>query len=122
MGLVAFAQEVRDSRGRAIPLGMYLLCYAVQPAIKEHRGTSEFRDMVLLLPAQEFPIPARPEAIVDASRRVSGTGHPAVLALVPAQMTGDFPRLTRTISGRLVLEVRSGGLVLGLDLSGGPQP
>jgi hypothetical protein len=110
----------RDYKDQAIPAGVYSLVYAVQPAIKEHRGVSEFRDVLLAVPLSEGAPPGRrdlPQAVA-ASLRASGTSHPAVLALFPAGSAGRPARITNGPRDTLVLEFRAGKVAIGLAVSG----
>ncbi|MEP6767900.1 MAG: hypothetical protein ABJC61_04480 [Acidobacteriota bacterium] len=122
VGVIDFSAAWTDSRVQAIPAGAYALVYAVQPAIKEHRGVSEIRDVLVLVPAHEFAVSAGVDSVVAASRRVAGTGHPAVLALLPPPSIPDPPRVVREDGGRLVLEVLAGGIPMALILSGAANP
>jgi hypothetical protein len=87
--------------------------------MKEHRGVSAFRDFLLLV-APGAVRKAEPDltALLAASERVSGTAHPAVLALYPVLAGSPLPRFTRPTSDVGVLEVRSGGLSFGLLIEG----
>ena len=85
-GVLRVKRPLIDARGREIPPGEYELVYRVQPALKEHVDTTEFRDFLLL----------RRE---DAK---SGE-HPLVLAMVPA--TGEVGSGPRFLEGDpLVIE------------------
>jgi hypothetical protein len=108
-----------DFRDQTIAPGSYELRYAAQPVMKEHRGVSEFRDFVLLVAPGALRTKTRdPAELQIASRRVSGTAHPAVLALYPVALQEALPRLARRQGGVLVLEVRAGWLSLGLVIEG----
>jgi hypothetical protein len=113
-----------DYRDQPIPAGTYALLYAVQPAIKEHRGVSEFRDVLLVIPARDAAGPVHTGDLsraVAASRGVSGTSHPAVLALFPAGRAGPLPRVTEAPRGGRILEVLAGGaggIPVGIAVSG----
>ena len=114
----------RDYRDQPIPAGTYALLYAIQPAIKEHRGVSEFRDVLLVVPARDAALTPRTGDLaraVAASRGVSGTSHPAVLALFPAGRAGPLPRDTEGPRGGRILEVLAGGaggIPVGIVVSG----
>src|SRR5688572_16022710 len=62
LGRIRFHDAWRDYRGQEVPAGIYTLRYAVQPLLKDHAGTSRWRDF----------------AIVGER-----DGHPWVMALVP---------------------------------------
>ncbi|MEP6471907.1 MAG: hypothetical protein ABJC28_07805 [Acidobacteriota bacterium] len=122
VGVVAFSAPWTDARSQVIPAGTYALRYAIQPAMKEHRGVSAFRD-VLVLVAPGDSTGTDLAALAGAGRRVSGTAHPAVMALLPAASSGAPPGFIFT-PGTLTLEVRAGRvpLVLGLGGPGAPPP
>ncbi len=114
--MIEFSGAWTDSKDQAISAGAYALVYAVQPAIKEHRGVSELRDVLVLVAAREFAASAGIDGLVEASRRVSGSGHPAVLALLPPPPAAGAPGVVREDAGRLILEVQTGGIPLALIL------
>jgi hypothetical protein len=72
-----------DFRGPRVADGSYDLCYALQPRRKEHAGLDAIRDFAVLVPATHPPAAAC-TGWLSASRGVTGTGHPAVLALLSA--------------------------------------
>jgi hypothetical protein len=73
-----------DRRGQAIKPGVYTLRYSLMPVNGDHQGAAPQRDFVLMVPAADDKDPsATPgfEALVEMSRKASGTGHPAVMSL-----------------------------------------
>jgi hypothetical protein len=73
-----------DRRGQAIKPGVYTLRYSVMPVNGDHQGAAPQRDFVLMVPAADDKDPsATPsfEALVEMSKKASGTGHPAVMSL-----------------------------------------
>ena len=64
VGVLRLHQSWRDYRGRSVPAGEYLLRYRVQPRLKDHAGTTRFRDFLLLEPSPPKE-------------------HPFVMAIVP---------------------------------------
>jgi hypothetical protein len=62
LGRIRFHDAWRDYRGQEVPAGIYTLRYAVQPLLKDHAGTSRWRDFAIV------------------GKR---DGHPWVMALVP---------------------------------------
>jgi hypothetical protein len=89
LGTVAVDGGWSDFREQRIPAGHYALCYALQPRRKEHAGLDAIRDFATLVAAS-----GRASAPCDGdwlagSRAVTGTGHPAVLALVPGERIGS---------------------------------
>lgn len=107
-----------DYRDQRIPPGIYALVYAIQPAFKQHRGVSEFRDVLLLVNPTDTGGGRDLEALVAASRRVSGTSHPAVAAVFPVDGTAELPRLSERADGGLTFEVQAGKFRVGVAVSG----
>lgn len=81
-----------DFRGQEIEAGVYTLRYGQQPMDGNHIGTSETSDFLLALPAADDtdPAPIAQEALFEKSEGASGTTHPAVFSLLPA----DEPEVT----------------------------
>ncbi len=77
--------------------------------MKEHMGASEFRDTLLLLLPEDSKLASGDLGpLILASQRVSGTGHPAVMALYPADSKAAAPRILER-GGIRLLEVRAAG-------------
>jgi hypothetical protein len=96
IGAVEVLDVWTDARGQPIRPGVYTLRYALQPLTKDHHGVSAGRDFLVLVPAARDRSPAvRPDfdELVAASRLASGTGHPAIIALVP--LSDDEPDTIR---------------------------
>jgi hypothetical protein len=68
VGVVRLHKVWRDYRDRDVPAGTYLLRYRIQPILKDHAGTSEWRDFLTLEPSDPKE-------------------HPFVMALVPAEVS-----------------------------------
>lgn len=66
VGIVRLRKVWRDYRDREVPAGAYLLRYRIQPILKDHAGTSTWRDFFLLEPSK-------------------ADQHPFVMALVPPE-------------------------------------
>jgi hypothetical protein len=64
LGTITFTEPWQDYRGQTVPAGTYELHYAVQPLLKDHAGTSQWRDFAIL---------------------PGSAGHPYVMALVPPE-------------------------------------
>lgn len=67
LAVVRFKAEWTDYRGQRVPPGVYEMRYGVQPLLKDHAGTSRWRDFALLSGEGEAP------------------SHPFVMALVPVE-------------------------------------
>ena len=90
MGAIELRERWRDARGQSIPPGHYTLRYAVQPWFKEHLGTSEYRDFLLLLRTSDDPGDTMAVAqAIEVSGLVTDSGHPAVMALQPLESSGE---------------------------------
>jgi hypothetical protein len=85
-GALRFAAAVKDYRGQEIKPGIYTLRYALQPVDGNHLGVSTYRDYLLLVPAalDTGVAPIAFKELAALSRKASGTGHPAVWSLLPA--------------------------------------
>lgn len=120
LGEVVLHETWRDFRGQRIAPGRYGLVYALQPRLKEHVGADAVRDFALLVP----PDLDAPDDWLAVSRRVSGTTHPAVMALVPWRGEGEAPaELHEETPERQVLFRDVGGTALGFVVAGrAPEP
>lgn len=108
VGVILFDKNTRDYRGDAIPAGVYLLRYALQPSDGDHLGTSPTPDFLLLVPPGSDPDPDRAytfEQLVDLSRKVTGKKHPAPLNLLPAD-TKDLPLVTKDSEDHTILSFK----------------
>ena len=83
IGVIRFKNRGNDFRGQEIPAGVYTVRYALQPVDGNHVGTSDTRDFLLLLPASEDKAvaPADEMTMNQLSPKVTGTTHPAMMAL-----------------------------------------
>jgi hypothetical protein len=104
LGVIAFPNDAKDFRGKAIRAGAYSMRYEVQPSDGDHLGTAPSRDFVVLAPVAADPDPqARygSEELNNLSRQASGTRHPAPLYL--AQPEGnDSPRVWENFEGHVM--------------------
>lgn len=117
LGVISLPRPFSDYRNQQIQPGTYVLRYAVQPLLKDHLGVSEWRDFALLVP----PDAGGSGEFLPESRKVSGTSHPAVLALLPAQSRESRGLLTAR-RGETVVEVYTAGVWVGVVLSGHASP
>lgn len=120
LGAVRFPEGFNDYKGDALPAGVYTLRYAVQPADGNHMGVSLHRDFVLLVPAADDP-GAKPLAVADlhaASRKATGTKHPAVLAVFPVAADAKPASVVLNELDQPLLVVQAGDARLGLVLKG----
>jgi hypothetical protein len=120
LGQVVLHERWFDFRGQPIAPGRYALVYALQPRLKEHVGADAVRDFALLVPAAFED----GQDAIAAARRVSGTPHPAVMALLPWVGEGDPPaELHEESPDRLVVFRTVASVTLGFVVLGrAPEP
>lgn len=95
IGVLHSEKPFQDYRGQSIPAGFYTLRYALMPNDGNHLGVAPSRDFLLLIPMNSEPGPERSlkfQELVEASRKASGTKHPAPMSLVPAEDNTDLRR------------------------------
>jgi hypothetical protein len=119
LGVVTFRRRWIDYRNFPVDAGTYTLRYAVQPAIKEHRGVSRYRDFVALVPVSSDPglELALPE-VIARSEEGARRGHPAVMALFPLEPSVRPGTITSNEIGQPVLAISAGSATLGIVLEG----
>jgi hypothetical protein len=83
---VKFDGPAADYRGQPIKPGVYTLRFMLEPVNGNHQGVSPFRDFLLAVPAALDTSDATisTDNLLKLSRKASGTGHPSVWSLVPA--------------------------------------
>jgi hypothetical protein len=83
LGVMRFSVKGTDRRGQNIVPGVYTLRYGNYPVNGNHQGVAPQRDFLLLVPAA-LDKSADPisdfNALLDLSRKASGTPHPAVFS------------------------------------------
>ena len=83
LGIVRFPAKGSDRRGQTIAPGVYTVRYGNYPVNGNHQGVAPQRDFLLLVPAaldkSVDPI-SDFDALLDLSRKASGTAHPGVLS------------------------------------------
>lgn len=86
VGAVRFLAEAKDFRQLDVKPGVYTLRYALHPTDGNHMGVAAQRDFLLLAPAaaDTNPAGATYNAVLELSRKASGTNHPSVWSLEPA--------------------------------------
>ena len=87
VGLVRLSEPWLDYKKQPVRPGLYTLRYGVQPADGDHTGQTWFRDFLMLVRVDRDvfqPGGAQQEPVVEASKAVSSTTHPAVMALFGA--------------------------------------
>jgi len=90
VGVLHFTTKGNDYRGQAIAPGYYALRYELIPSDGNHLGVSPNPDFVLLAPVAADPDPKAQfdfKALVELSRKATGTKHPGPMSLAPADKT-----------------------------------
>jgi hypothetical protein len=87
VGVIQILAPAEDFRHQKLPPGVYTLRYGQIPQDGNHMGVSQYRDFLLLSPvAADTQLDTAPgfDDLVNLSRKTAGTGHPAVMSLIPA--------------------------------------
>jgi hypothetical protein len=91
LGVMRFTAKGSDRRGQNIVPGVYKLRYGNYPVNGNHQGVAPQRDFLVMVPAaldkSTDPI-SDFDALIELSRKASGTPHPAVLSFWKAD-AGD---------------------------------
>lgn len=83
LGVLRFDAKGSDRRGQTIQPGVYTLHYGNYPINGNHQGVAPQRDFFVLVPAaldKSTDAISDFNALMDLSRKASGTPHPAVLS------------------------------------------
>jgi hypothetical protein len=83
LGVLRFPAKGSDRRGQTIAAGTYNLRYGNYPVNGNHQGVAPQRDFLILVPAaldKTADAIADFDALMELSRKASGTPHPAVLS------------------------------------------
>jgi hypothetical protein len=99
LGVIRFPAKGADRRGQTIKPGVYTMRYGLYPDNGDHQGVAPQRDFLVLVPAALDTDPnALPkyDALVDLSRKASGTPHPAVFEIGPPAGDAALPSLTKS--------------------------
>lgn len=84
LGVVKYPARASDRRGQTIKPGTYTMRYSYFPMNGDHQGVAPQRDFAVLSPiAADTDPAAKPafDALVELSRKASGTPHPLVLSI-----------------------------------------
>ena len=120
VGVIRFDGQGQDRRGQNIKPGVYTLRYALIPINGDHQGAAPQRDFVVMSPVgadtEPKSLPAF-DALMDMSRKASGTPHPAVLSLWKAD--SDAPAgLSKQGDNDWVLQTKLGDTPISLIVAG----
>lgn len=120
MGVARFPERGSDRRGQAIKPGVYTLRLSFFPPNGDHQGVAPQRDFFLLSPAGSDTDPkATPafEALVDMSRKASGTPHPLVLSVWKSADDAK-PGINQEGEHDQVLQTKIGDLPISIIVAG----
>lgn len=118
LGVIRFDGRGADRRGQNLKPGVYILRYGLIPINGDHQGAAPQRDfMVMSLAAEDKDPNATPkfEDLTTASKKASGTPHPAVLSFWKAD--NDTAGLTQQ-GDDWVLQVKLGDTTIALIVLG----
>lgn len=90
LAVIRFDGKGSDRRGQNLKPGVYTLRYSLMPVNGDHQGAAPQRDFMVLVPAaDDKDLNAMPafDALVNMSKKASGTPHPAVMSLWKADDT-----------------------------------
>lgn len=119
LGVIRFDAPGQDRRGQAIKPGVYTMRYGLIPINGDHQGAAPQRDFLVLSPAAlDKDLNATPafEALMNMSRKASGTPHPAVLSFWKAD--SDTPGLAKQGEGDWVLQTKLGDIPVAVIVVG----
>jgi hypothetical protein len=119
LGVIRFDAQGQDRRGQSIKPGVYTLRYGLIPINGDHQGAAPQRDFLVLSPAaNDKDLNATPafDALMDMSRKASGTPHPAVLSFWKAD--ADSPGLSKQGESDWVLQTKMGGTPVAIIVVG----
>ncbi len=118
LGVIRFDGLGSDRRGQGIKAGVYILRYALIPVNGDHQGVAPQRDFLVLSPAStDKDLSSTPafDALMEMSRKASGTPHPAVLSFSKA----DADTLGLTQQGEdWVLQTKLGDTTIAIIVVG----
>jgi hypothetical protein len=98
LGALRVHKIMIDYRKQKIKEGVYTLRLGYQPADGDHMGTAPNNDFCLPVPADDDKDAElmKPKALQEASAKVAGGNHPAVLLLFPPKAKApDAPKLEK---------------------------
>ena len=121
IGVIRFPGQGADRRGQQIKPGVYTMRYGNYPVNGDHLGVAPQRDFLVLTPAAEDKDPnATPahEALMEMSKKASGTPHPAVFSMEPPPSGAAAGSLVKEGEHDWTLTVKAGGATFAVILVG----
>jgi hypothetical protein len=120
LGVARFPAKGADRRGQNIAAGVYTLRYGNYPVNGNHQGVAPQRDFLVLVPAaldKTADAIADFDALMELSRKASGTPHPAVLSFWKAD-ADQKPGLEKQGEKDWVLTAKLGDTAVSIILIG----
>jgi len=120
LGVLRFPAKGSDRRGQNIAAGVYTLRYGNYPVNGNHQGVAPQRDFLVLVPAaldKTADAIADFDALMELSRKASGTPHPAVLSFWKAD-ADQKPGLEKQGEKDWVLTAKLGDTAVSIILIG----
>ncbi len=121
LGVARLPARFADRIGTQLKGGVYTMRYGAYPQDGAHQGVEPQRDFLILSPVGEDTAPAGGvefSALMDLSRKATGTAHPAVLSAW--RVDGEFREGVSKVgeSGDLVVQVKVGDVPLAVIVAG----
>lgn len=119
LGVIRIPERGADRRGQTIKPGVYTLRYGNYPQNGDHQGVEPQRDFLVLSPIAIDKDPAATpsfDALMDMSRKASGTPHPAVMSF---WKNDDFkPGISQQGESDWVLQAKIGDTPVAVIVAG----
>jgi hypothetical protein len=120
LGIIQFPARGADRRGQTIKPGVYTLRYGNYPQNGDHQGVEPQRDFLVLSPIADDKDTTKNlsfDALMDLSRKASGSAHPAVLSMWHVE--SDFkPGISQQGESDWVLQTKIGDLPVAVIVAG----
>lgn len=120
LGVARLPAKFADRIGTQLKGGVYTMRYGAYPADGAHQGVEPQRDFLILSPVDADKLGKEGmefAALMDLSRKATGTSHPAVLSMW--RVDADFrPGVSKAESGDVVLQVKIGSLPIAVIVQG----
>ena len=126
VGVLTTTSAWTDYRGGTLPGGTYLLRYSLQPTDGNHMGVSTYRDFLIPIAPGDDPGPGElidQPLLNDLGMKLTGTNHPAVIALYPLyEEVEDPPRLVQNDLDQWMVAATAGEMTVGIVVEGSVNP
>jgi hypothetical protein len=102
VGVIRFVTTGKDFRGQEIKAGAYTMRYDLLPSDGNHMGAAAQPDFVVLVQVEQDFDPSKPmpeRVMVNLGKRSSGTAHPLILSLTPADGAKELPAVFKNGDG-----------------------